>query len=309
MVHERVQCDGCGINPIIGIRYKCAVCKDFDYCAKCEDNMGHDHPFLKIRTANGAPAMMITVLNEGQPAQEHGRHHGPHHGRHHGHQGHHAGGHPWKQMVSGFLEKMGVECKDGEIPWEKIKEMKKEFCKGMKNQGCHGKGQYKLQRAVLLSKHDVVIECQPGQVIFPVIEVKNNTHWGWKKGCFIGLDETMELTSIPIEVVHQPIDQDVKAMETAKFTVMVKIADNAFASESTVLLRFRGPNGGEFGEPIALKLKIAPVAQMSQVELVKLAVKLFDAAKLGQSFDEVLAVVTTFNGDEKRSVEALQPRQ
>lgn len=24
--HTRVQCDGCGVNPILGFRYKCAVC-------------------------------------------------------------------------------------------------------------------------------------------------------------------------------------------------------------------------------------------------------------------------------------------
>jgi len=62
--HAKVECDGCGVAPIMGIRYKCAVCKDFDYCAKCEATLGHDHPFLKIRKAGGAPAMIITVLNE-----------------------------------------------------------------------------------------------------------------------------------------------------------------------------------------------------------------------------------------------------
>lgn len=105
-------------------------------------------------------------------------------------------------MVGTFLEKMGVECKDGQNPFEKINEIKKEFCKGMRKEGCHGKGQYKLQRAVLVSKNDEVIECQPGQVIFPVIEIKNNTHWGWKKGVFLGMDDTMELAGLPFEVVH-----------------------------------------------------------------------------------------------------------
>ncbi len=126
------------------------------------------------------------------------------------------------------------------------------------------------------------------------------------------MDETMELTGLPIDVVHQQIEQDVKAMETVKFTVMIKIADNAFASENviSVILRFRGPSGGEFGEPIPLKLKIVkPPVQLTEVELVRIAAKLFYEAKLGQSFDEVLAVVTQHNGDEKRCVEALQPRQ
>jgi len=68
--HEGVQCDGCGVSPIMGIRYKCAVCKDFDYCTKCEESLGHDHPFLKIRKAGGAPSMIITVLNEEEPGQK-----------------------------------------------------------------------------------------------------------------------------------------------------------------------------------------------------------------------------------------------
>lgn len=66
--HTNVTCDGCGINPILGIRYKCAVCKDFDYCSNCEESLGHDHPFLKIRKNGGAPAVMITVLNEDENA-------------------------------------------------------------------------------------------------------------------------------------------------------------------------------------------------------------------------------------------------
>lgn len=67
--HTRVQCDGCGVNPILGVRYKCAVCKDFDYCTKCENNLGHEHPFLKIRKPDGAPAVIVTVLNEQEDAQ------------------------------------------------------------------------------------------------------------------------------------------------------------------------------------------------------------------------------------------------
>ena len=49
VVHNRFICDGCGMHPIVGIRYKCAVCPDFDFCEKCEAKMGesHNHPFVK----------------------------------------------------------------------------------------------------------------------------------------------------------------------------------------------------------------------------------------------------------------------
>jgi len=61
-VHSNVICDGCNVNPIKGIRYKCSVCKDFDYCGVCEDRLDHEHPFLKIRKAGGAPDVLITML-------------------------------------------------------------------------------------------------------------------------------------------------------------------------------------------------------------------------------------------------------
>lgn len=49
-VHYGVVCDGCG-NGIVGIRYKCSVCDDYDLCQTCEAKGGiHEpnHPFLKI---------------------------------------------------------------------------------------------------------------------------------------------------------------------------------------------------------------------------------------------------------------------
>ena len=47
-VHMRVECDGCGVHPIVGPRFKCTVLKDFDYCSKCEATKPHPHPFIKI---------------------------------------------------------------------------------------------------------------------------------------------------------------------------------------------------------------------------------------------------------------------
>lgn len=72
VVHEGIECDGCGVCPILGVRYKCSVRKDFDYCEKCEESLNHEYPMLKIRKAGGAPSMILTVLNEdaeGKPVE------------------------------------------------------------------------------------------------------------------------------------------------------------------------------------------------------------------------------------------------
>jgi len=53
-VHNCVRCDGCGMSPIRGIRYKCTECHNFDFCEACEElNVTtHTHVFLKIRSSN-----------------------------------------------------------------------------------------------------------------------------------------------------------------------------------------------------------------------------------------------------------------
>lgn len=45
--HFSIFCDGCGVGPIEGVRFKCLVCPNFDLCAKCEAN-GHDHAMLRL---------------------------------------------------------------------------------------------------------------------------------------------------------------------------------------------------------------------------------------------------------------------
>jgi hypothetical protein len=49
-VHSGVTCDGCGKANFAGIRYKCAVCPDFDFCETCEAKRAHEpsHHFIKI---------------------------------------------------------------------------------------------------------------------------------------------------------------------------------------------------------------------------------------------------------------------
>ena len=61
--HTGIKCKGCGLNSIIGCRYKCSICNNFDYCEKCEKQFAekHGHPFLKIYNKNMTPIFFKCV--------------------------------------------------------------------------------------------------------------------------------------------------------------------------------------------------------------------------------------------------------
>lgn len=50
-VHRGVSCNSCSVQPIRGIRYRCANCVDFDLCENCEALESHPrtHLFYKVR--------------------------------------------------------------------------------------------------------------------------------------------------------------------------------------------------------------------------------------------------------------------
>ena len=184
---------------------------------------------------------------------------------------------------------------------------------------------YKQKRAVLVNKPET-LEALPGSVAIAEIEVKNCTHWGWKQGVFLGMDENQNIEGMPIEVVHLPVDQELKSFEVLKMSVPITVCANAFPSDEPFkcTLRFRGPKGNEFGQPIPISIKIVSklsaessaqtqkntsTEPMSQIELVKLAVKLFDTMKLGSNFEECLAIITKCNGDVEQAQKLLKPRE
>ena len=51
VVHRGIICNACQRSPVIGVRYKCANCLDYDICEACEPKDNHDpaHVFVKIR--------------------------------------------------------------------------------------------------------------------------------------------------------------------------------------------------------------------------------------------------------------------
>ncbi len=62
--HTGVCCDSCGMKDMIGIRYKCSICPDFDFCELCEERVSHPHPFIKILSPDSVPTSIFVIPQE-----------------------------------------------------------------------------------------------------------------------------------------------------------------------------------------------------------------------------------------------------
>ncbi|XP_076451704.1 E3 ubiquitin-protein ligase MIB1-like [Babylonia areolata] len=58
--HKGVTCDGCHETNIVGMRWKCGECEDYDLCSPCYFNDCHDrgHQFMRYETPVTAPVKM-----------------------------------------------------------------------------------------------------------------------------------------------------------------------------------------------------------------------------------------------------------
>lgn len=110
VVHENVACDGCDVCPIVGVRYKCSVLKNFDYCSNCEDRLSHPHPFLKIKDPSKVPVMMVTVLPEETEKEK--KHRGKGKGKRGGHGVPHGGPRKWFKILKNFVKQKDVKAEE-----------------------------------------------------------------------------------------------------------------------------------------------------------------------------------------------------
>lgn len=55
--HSNIICDSCKKHGIMGMRWKCKVCFDYDLCTQCYMNNKHDlgHAFERYETAHSQP--------------------------------------------------------------------------------------------------------------------------------------------------------------------------------------------------------------------------------------------------------------
>ncbi|CAD8082959.1 unnamed protein product [Paramecium primaurelia] len=97
MVHKHHTCDGCQIHPIVGSRFKCLECQDYDLCEECQlKNLHNHHKFYKISTEQELEQFRKEHQGKfghwgfrphGQGHHGHGPHgHGPHGHGFHGHE-------------------------------------------------------------------------------------------------------------------------------------------------------------------------------------------------------------------------------
>jgi hypothetical protein len=95
-VHTNIICDGCHISPIVGARFKCSVCPNFDLCEKCESLNIHDssHPMQKIKVIPACKGKQAFT-------RDHSFYH--RHGGHH-QNGHHGFGHGWWKDAKAYKD-------------------------------------------------------------------------------------------------------------------------------------------------------------------------------------------------------------
>ena len=58
-IHSGIKCNSCGMEPIVGYRYKCSECPNYNLCERCEEKNNevefHQHDFIKIRNPKREP--------------------------------------------------------------------------------------------------------------------------------------------------------------------------------------------------------------------------------------------------------------
>lgn len=84
-VHDGVSCDGCGVAPLRGVRYRCAFCPNYDLCARCleageatpypvfgtvvtgaAEHAGKGHLFLRVPSPSAFPPDSWLLANRAE---------------------------------------------------------------------------------------------------------------------------------------------------------------------------------------------------------------------------------------------------
>ena len=198
-VHTNVKCDGCGVVPIKGIRYKCTTCPNYDLCVasslvccsiadelllgacRCESCEGKNvhpvHPLIKMRVK----------MSE----QQGGFGHGPHGGRF-GFGGHHGGHGPFGRgrMLHRLFGGMGGRRGDSPC-WRR---------RDGEAAGSGAGAPVGNERPTAEFVKDLTIpdrsETAPSATLVKTWSVKNNGSVAWPEGVSLCLDLAAPLTGV-----------------------------------------------------------------------------------------------------------------
>jgi len=328
-VHHNVACDGCNVHPIVGIRYKCSVRKNFDYCAMCEERRGHEYAFLKIYKAEQAPKAMFTVVDDSMPNAKA----------------------DIEQNVNEqnefptFFRNMFSNFSD---------EMKKNFgqkggrggCGGMGRGGqwgghggrggrwggqwagqnaggqgqqwgpCHGgqwggHGEWRKKKAILINYPKDVQVGKPGQIMLAEIEIENGMNWPWKEGANLQSDFSSMTAEVLDEVVI-PVDWEVKEQSKFKLVIPIKIKDNAKVGDQIYEcnFNFHGRKGNQFGDKITIMMKVKK--PIDEIDFYQTGMTIYEKQENNANslpFQEIVNILRTCDNDETKCLELMLKKQ
>lgn len=60
-IHVGITCSECNVCPIMGTRYKCSICIEYNLCEICEISTNHDHVFIKVKQINQRVPMLCEM--------------------------------------------------------------------------------------------------------------------------------------------------------------------------------------------------------------------------------------------------------
>lgn len=63
-LHSNATCIGCGAIPIVGTKYHCVMCPNFDFCSRCYKTYHKEHPFIMKTGPNSAWEAAVRVNSE-----------------------------------------------------------------------------------------------------------------------------------------------------------------------------------------------------------------------------------------------------
>uniref|UniRef100_A0A1B0B0K9 ZZ-type domain-containing protein n=1 Tax=Glossina palpalis gambiensis TaxID=67801 RepID=A0A1B0B0K9_9MUSC len=76
VIHHRVECDNCLMSPIMGFRYKCIECENYDLCQHCEVKHVHAEHMMIRMPNNECPNMVetwVTPHHRSSSGRKHGK--------------------------------------------------------------------------------------------------------------------------------------------------------------------------------------------------------------------------------------------